>query len=442
MGSLMQSFRSEAAAEAGGAVGAPAPIPREGFGLGLGATLYACFLCAGSFKGSELFRDLPIDLTLLLAVLSGLAGLVALWRQRLRLPAFTLWVLGLTLACLPALLITSWTVYATEKVTRMFTLTLGSMMIALVLFHERNELRRLFNALLIIGLVLDVIGVYDMLTGTSPDRVTATGSDAIQYARVSGVSLLWLILIVVEHRGLKRLILAGLMGLPAASMMFSGSRGPIVCLLTTVIVAASFYLRDRRFRWVLPVISLAVALQLVYAATFAPESALERVLDFFGGRTEMQGTDRPVLFLTALKAFVRKPMGIGWGGFDVLYQGVSAGMKRGNYPHNLVLEALVEGGLVCGVVVVLLLVVVLIRTGRLARNSHFAEVRMLFLLILFTTLGAMFSSDWNDNRDVFSYLVIGGVFAELHLRSSARPDHGRRRMGATRVGRLRGTGLN
>jgi O-antigen ligase len=60
------------------------------------------------------------------------------------------------------------------------------------------------------------------------------------------------------------------------------------------------------------------------------------------------------------------PWGIGWGGFGRLSSVSNFVGGDGGYPHNMFLEAFVEGGLVAGTALALFVLYVLVRIRRIS----------------------------------------------------------------------------
>jgi len=123
-----------------------------------GIVAFAFFVFAGNFKTIPPFSALPVDLTLLLALLSlGAAAYVCVTSGRIPgralLVAAFFWLL-----ILPGTIDASSTVYGTEKVQRLFTLSALALIAPLLLCTTRRELEWLIWSLSGVAFIADLVG--------------------------------------------------------------------------------------------------------------------------------------------------------------------------------------------------------------------------------------------------------------------------------------------
>lgn len=361
--------------------------------------IVALFVMAGSLKGVPVLARLPVDLTVALGALVWLAMASHVIRRG-SLPRTVLPILGVfSLLAIP-LLWTHFTPYAIDKSSRLFTLTLPACLAPVVLFDTRTELRRLvLSWAAICAIVVVAASAYPVPESDyagAPIGGISVGT--IGLGRAGGV------LLIIATSGLlyglrPRLVgvLAILLG--AIAMLTAGSRGPLLGV-AVCIVAMLLVLRPTRRIVVLGATALIVAGSLFFAYSRAPEQSQFRLLAAAHGSFDNSSLQRVLLFSIARQEIATRPIGLGWGGFE----GIAPTGYR--YPHNFILELLVETGWVISVVLLGWIALAWIRIRRLTRSF---EASTALCLLTFAFVNAMVSGDINDNRTLF--LAIGMCLA-------------------------------
>src|SRR5690606_38153772 len=100
------------------------------------------------------------------------------------------------------------------------------------------------------------------------------------------------------------------------------------------------------------------------------------------------------LYEFAINLFVSNPFGIGFGGFERQYN-----VDRVSYPHNIILESLVEGGLLFTIVLFTIIFVSLLKAIRISRNT-FGSYIFLFSLLVYSLVNAMLSGDLTSPKEL------------------------------------------
>lgn len=410
--------------------------------------LMAAFLYAGNFKGDPRLNWLPVDLTLALG--AAIAALL-LWRlltARFRIPQEAIAVLflfGLLAIPLPW---TEWHPYASEKVTRFFTLTLLAALAPLWLVRSRTALRHLFSSMAALGGLLAISALLTLGQGIlSTARLSAFGANPIAFGRAMGQVVLWAALLGVEGRIGP---LAGMwtVGITGILLIASGSRGPLLASVGCLVLAGFLFYR----RSIGLVVRFALAAGVIFLAvqgglTTASDESGSRITRFVQGELGPSELTRVDAYRKSGALMLERPLGIGWGGFASEVDQTGQGGHERQYPHNLVLEALLEGGWLPGGALILLAGLSLLRSLRHRPAS--LELRALFLFLCFALGNAMVSGDLNDNRLLFALMAMGlrtrwdddgsvqSGAADLRPRSGGPPD---RAQGVSDAGgsRLRG----
>jgi O-antigen ligase len=216
----------------------------------------------------------------------------------------------------------------------------------------------------------------------------------------------------------KRISLVGYLSMPflAIALLASGSRGPVVALLVALAVLVGLVVQNRQLRRRLAQIAVGVGAAVVVAALIVPSSAVDRSASFlFGNASGLSSNGRTHLWSEALSLFYSHFWtGIGTGGFS-RYEPVYL------YPHNIVLEAAAELGVLGMAVLVTFLFLALRTAFRVWREATSHEDRIagaLVLSILVATVLNSLLSDAIETTDTLC-LVVGLAYG-LHARARAQ----------------------
>ncbi|MPY93480.1 MAG: hypothetical protein GEV08_10565 [Acidimicrobiia bacterium] len=353
--------------------------------------LLALFLTAGAFKSLGPLGALPVDVTLLLALLVATATAHRVLADRFVVPSPAAGLL-LLVAWVPPLLWSSLSGYSSAKVGALFTLTALAILATPILLRSAADVRSFFHALAAVGVVTAVAALTS--SGDHPElygRLATAGGNTITLGRTTAVALLWMLLLLFRRgcRAPTAVVLLVGVALTAAALVGSGSRGPALGLLvamTATIVITDRFNAPRSLRLLVSLVGATAFAWLALAA--APESVVNRFENF------TTGTGRPALLADALALVPANPLGVGWGDFG-LEAGLASAEER-VYPHNFVVESAVEAGLV-GVIAIIVCTGLALHRAR-ARMRLGPEYEALFALLCFTTLNALVSGDLNDNR--------------------------------------------
>lgn len=364
----------------------------------------ALFLCAGYVKGDPRFAFLPIDLTLVCAVIVSANVLSAIIRHGMKVPKTVFATTVVYLAFLVPLAWTEWTPYAASKVTRLFTLTLLSTVGPQIIVDGRCRIRSFMNALTVIGIIMSIDSLVNLyVSGQSISRLTAFGSNTIALGRSAGLALIWVMVCMLEGqtRPFFGMVTASLL---LIALMGAGSRGPFFGAVAIVVLL--ILERDQnflRFAW-----RILLAVALMFGISFAiarlPALSVARLRDISG---VVHGSASSVAarwdhYRLASELIPKTPSGVGWGGFLNLL-GVSGTDAKGHV-HNIILEIFLEAGWIAGVLFVAMLMASIFRAYQ-SRGT--VEGRAVWSILLFLAINAMVSGDINDNRLLFAFIGIG-----------------------------------
>lgn len=380
----------------------------------LKSTVLALFLLSGLYKAN--LRWLPIDLTVLLSI--GLVPLIlhSFVSQGFKIPRGFL-VNGLLFLLLAlASLREGLSPYALDKVKGLLTFTAMAALASPILVSSREHLKLFAQALFAVGFVMAAVASATfMMSSSTIERLSVFGSNTIALGRAAGIALIYATLSLSSGEGHVVVSLISIC-LSVFALLASGSRGPLIAVvlsLLTVFWAFPRSLSRRPGRMVLVLVVVITA--LFGGLQFGPQASLIRIESFLYGSIGPSTMVRWEAAASSIALISTHPLGIGIGGFER-----EAAIISGNslivYPHNILLEVLLEAGWVAGIYFILTIGWALLRMlqSRHGQDSQL-ELKFLFCLSLFALSNGLVSGDLNDNRLLFGLIGIG-----LSLRSEIK----------------------
>lgn len=382
--------------------------------------VFLCYLFAGVIKGHAALAWLPVDFTLLVLALAAAAGIRTVAQRGAPPRDLTLLVICGVLLVFYADLSLLWSkgdVYAQDKAMRLSVLCLSALLGgALVSGREASRCRRFFW--LSVGLSVVLAGEFLCLQRVDPRLTTEMmGADSIGLGRtfafgflVIAGSLLW-----GRSGKLATLLQLALAGILLVGLMQTGGRGPllsggavfVLVLIRDLELGPGFFRVRRRLVWT----GAGLGLFLVGLIGMGRSGILLRTLDRLevlfssGGGRSVQ--ERIWFYQQAWSQWLQAPVfGHGLGSWPVL-QGWPDFRA---YPHNIILELLVELGLV-GLLLFGLMVYLACRRLDVARLRRNPLLSLGVILTVAVFLNALVSGDLADNKILFGMI---GLLAGLN----------------------------
>jgi len=245
-----------------------------------------------------------------------------------------------------------------------------------------------------------------------------TNYNVISVGRTAAIGVLISLALILGGFS-KRASLVGYVSLPflTVALLASGSRGPVVALLAALVVLVVLVVQNRQLRRRLAQIAVGLGAAVVIAPLIVPSSAVDRSASFlFGNASGLSSNGRTQLWDQALSLFYSHFWtGVGTGGF------ANFAPPAIFYPHNIVLEAAAELGVLGAAVLVAFLLLALRTAFRTWRDATTREDRVaaaLILSILVATVVNSLLSDAMETTDTLC-LVVGLAYG-LHVRIRAR----------------------
>jgi O-antigen ligase len=379
----------------------------------------AAYLFVGFYKGA-LQAYSPVDLTVLLALMSGLqiVPLVLDHRER-HVP-----IAGLALWAALALLILGGALYAPSQALALNKVALwwGLMFLPMIpaamrVGSEERYVRQFMLALFGLAALVVAAGIASL---SPTERLVVLGENTIEVSRAALLVPLLGVVYVARQRSKSLLVLAIVLTPPAFVVaLASGSRGPLLFLAVLGVgaVIRSLFMPGG-LNWRLAGIAAGLALVSIVvvsaAATRLPGESTSRFgsfSDFFQGEIagesnssslDMSAGIRVSLSDLAISLFEEHPLlGVGTGGFESLSHRYLPPKSAEPYPHNAFLQVAAEFGMV-GIIVFVGLVGFAL-TRRLPPGPSIRAVRVLYLYFL---LNSLVSMDMYTDRATWGLLLL------------------------------------
>jgi O-antigen ligase len=385
--------------------------------------LLVLYLFAGIYKEDPRFAWIPYDPTAMFFALSVVVGGFIILLSPIHkksLPVI------LAMACLVAWFLFSllWSgsrVYGPSKVFFMGTLALWAVIAgALIIAPDPERVRRLFTALLLFGLWMgiEMVRVY-LEAGGHAGRIYVGEASYLSLGRLCGLAALVALAAWLYGRGggagwlcLTLFVILGFV------LAIGGGRGPLLATVLPLLipVALGIRLTTRKILYSPTQLSVLVLL-LAMASGFVAYGEItghrlatfERIERLAEGDFSGSAAIRSDLYTEATGVWLQAPViGHGAGGWT----SATGRPDVVRYPHNIVAELLVEGGMV-GLVLFAGLVATALRGISFARLRRDPQAVCALMLFANGLLNALVSSDLPGNRAMF--LAIG-LLALLMLR--------------------------
>jgi len=393
---------------------------------------FALFLTAGVYKADPRLSFLPkfLDLTVFFEFLTILGVLYSLLRRKLRfaLPPraiFLSYVFIITLAIL-SLSYTLAPSYGTDKLLRFLFITSPAFFFSIILFQKRETYIRFWAIFIILATIMG----FDIIRGgLAPGEIgfhEALGSNYLAVGRISGIAILSALpFFFVIKQKLYKFCLLFIMGLFIFSMFISGGRGPLVSFVSSIVFLLTYFginsLKIKRNKFVVNKRNLKVLSYLVlffifalfivmyfrnYFLTIFSRMMLLENLSEASTETRLELYNTAVIFI---KSSPRNIVGLGIGGFSVLYCGYDVRL----YPHNIFLEIASELGILGFFAFVFIIYRSFVRVLSNIRESkiemdYYLNIGLL-LNLAFMLINSSVSGDINDNRLLFA--ILGLIYA-------------------------------
>jgi O-antigen ligase len=397
-------------------------------------TFFALFMFAGSFKSDARFSVGPINLTFLFLMVTIAWFIILMAKRRIRITwtsaaLLMSWVAIITFS-LSGLTWTPSVSYGKTKLALMATLGTWSLCVGtFCIGPDRKRVVRFLSAALVLSIWMSFETAIAFFFSGLRGNLNILGTNYLSIGRVIGIgatAALWLLVYHARSSPVKAVLFV-IFCFQMMALSVLGGRGPLLSAAFTVLLTWYLTIEMRSDFRLKRVVRTRVFFFLVIGVflfvVFLPQAqgilrTVSRLSAIIGAGENSSVGMRKSLYLTALRLWLAHPLlGCGIGSFPVL---AGLGDIRA-YPHNIILELLIELGLV-GLVLFGLLACIpmyaLLQRRRLRRES---VVVVVWLLFVYMMLNAMVSGDLTDNR--FLFFVIGLAAGVAFNRLKPSPTH-------------------
>ena len=322
------------------------------------------------------------------------------------LPTMARWAIFATVAlALVALIRADPSSYTSLKL-KLFIAQSPPLLLAGVVIGRR---RRDFDLFVVLGLIVAGLSALVLLrqfaqgnvASLYPGRFSISSQDnPIGFGREAATGVLLGIYALLTATDRRLRILGGVvLPLGVIALLAAGSRGPVFALCVALVIAFSFLLPDRRVRRRLGFAVAALVAAGVAVPKIVPAAAIERSTSFLlGNGSGLSSNGRSHLWAEGWHAFTTHPLvGLGTGGFakiEPVFQ----------YPHNLLLEAGAELGVV-GLVLLLAFLVPtaapLLDAWRSARGADRAAAALIAALLTASLVNSLLSDSLEASSGIW-----------------------------------------
>lgn len=377
--------------------------------------LFALFLFAWAYKADPKFEWVPIDLTQLFFILSICSGIFVFLAEKKRFKKkATVIVFSCILFVVYVLISLTWTVsdiYAHQKALNFSILTLWTVIAgAFIIASDKVRLTRFIKLILLLAIWIAVESTIEYLSSRSSIINLNSNYLALGYTLGMGVLICTAYGLLSGGSQAKRILMIFLSLYFLFVLFILGGRGPLISTVISLSIPLLFRSKHvqsnksklKKYTTFVVILFLIIFLISLYLYSSGSLTAtLYRMLLFLEpGMGQSAGT-RIDYYLISEKLWLTKPVfGYGIGSWPILN-----GLPDANfYPHNMVMEILVELGLVG--LFLLCLTVFLALKGFIKQNkkSNLFLGTVVLMLFMNAFIGAMFSGDINDNRILFLFL--------------------------------------
>jgi O-antigen ligase len=397
--------------------------------------LFILYLFAWVYKADPRLGWIPVDLTQLFFILSVCSGIIVFLagKKRFRRKAVFVVFSGV-LFVIYVLISLTWTkgnIYAGQKALYISTLTLWALIAcAFIIASDKNRMARFINFLLLTSVWIAIESTLKYIRG-SIDVINALNSNylALGYSLGTGL-LISLAYGFLSGKSLSKRFFMLAMSLYFMFLLFVlGGRGPLLSVIISLLIPLVFrnnFLQSNKIRikkyaafvvillLVLIITSICLYLRNTLTAT------LYRMLLFLEPGMGTSAGTRMGYYLTAVKLWLLNPVfGYGIGSWPILI-----GLPDMNsYPHNLILEILVELGLT-GLILFGSTVFIAIRGFIRSNNCKIIFLGSVILMMFANAfISSMLSGDINDNRIIFAVLGLMAFEGSENEKEDMRSDN-------------------
>ena len=325
-------------------------------------------------------------------------------------------ILGYLLVLVIYLPLSKVQIYGTEKLISFLICIIIPIIVFFVMSPMQEKDLKLLITICIMVSVFHSLRIIFYGNYNDPRGLSEFLLSPIAYSRYAGLGtvILFTLLVSKSLNILKMGLIYLLLIFFIFALFISGSRGPIISILFSIIVVLIINFKRKELTSILNIRQITIVILLLVICIYIVQfnfneiKGFERIFSYSYNTINLDAFSpvRSEFIKIAFKGFLDSNfIGIGTGGFPSLLN-----KQDKLYPHNIILEILVEQGLVGFILISLLFLLTLRRVSRIISSHTFTKSQEIIMVIWFYSLmNSMFSYDINGNY----MLWIFGAFVWL-----------------------------
>lgn len=305
-------------------------------------------------------------------------------------------------------------IYGSQKTLRFIYINMLVFFIPYIMNFDEKKMLQFIRYILILNFLtvgLSIIQNYDTVLSFN-SRVSLSGLNPIWSARQYGETIL-IILLLLKNQDIKKykIFYIFMIILLSFLMIATGSKGPIISMILAILISKIYILTSKnRFikkniikNMIYTIIFLIIAwffIKFIILKIMPEEFLVERfsMINGYG----MSGRDK--LYDIAIESIKNKPLfGYGVGSYSYISMGIDARY----YPHNILLETLVELGFI-GIIVLLIPWVKILKNliGLIINRYSSKSIELFLTLFMYYLINSMVSGDFTGNSNLYLYIAL------------------------------------
>jgi O-antigen ligase len=322
-----------------------------------------------------------------------------------------LWLLGLLFLMVTSLMWTNAPNYGMRKTLIVAVTSISAIPIAVVIKSEYRTFWfafRMTAALVLVYIYISISDPYSLFSTFGEHDRFGVSSGAIMAGRYFGLNALIFIYSAARSKNIYITMIQILFILGELFYcVLSGSKGPLVALF--LIGTFQYYLITRTDKklasWVFPA-CLTLSIVLIFSIDMVQSSDFIRVrfienFSSYNSRITLFKLGIDSIDLSSIGKFL---FGAGIGDYGF----VEHSLDLSGYPHNILVEALYENGLIG--LVLLGLILIKISLSAFKKGIIKSQFHIILLISIYYIVNSMVSGDLSLNSSIFKYYIMFHIF--------------------------------
>ncbi len=387
----------------------------------IGAVSLTLLIFSPIFKRAEIWAWLPCDVTIVLLIPIILSfPLILFQHPKIKLDILLVLMLFLMPFLFSVLFDDYYHPYILKKALG-FLFTILCIMYSLVLFRSWRDVRLFMFSIWIFSFFICSIACSKLFLGSvySLGRLTIFNGNPIHLGRISGLLFITTFVFFSEkYICFNHILKIVFFSVAFISILGSGSKAPLIGLITSLIVYALSKCKNREIIKNMLFIILLFSILTLAIGNILPLDAHNRMYSFIlhGDIGSGSGLERLLIWQTTISKSYDDLLGYGFGSFPTVVD-----YTPHLYPHNIFLEFFLEEGMIMAFLFFFMCLTSFFLFFKIARKKNEIAAKLGLCYFTYLFIQAQFSGDINGNR-LFLIILFLGLMAP-HLSPARFHDH-------------------